>query len=140
MEKIILPHADLYFIDDFILKIDMKDHEEIDLEQMKIFVAAIQKLAGEKPYCTLADLRGTTGTTNNEARQYAADHSHLPNKLADAIIFNSLAKKLMANFYIQFNKPKSPTRTFNSEEAALKWLRNVRKSPQNKANTLHKER
>lgn len=134
MDKITLQHADLYFIEDSIMKIQMKDHEEIDLEQMKIMVAAIQKLSDGKPYCCLADLRNSSGTTNNEARQYAADQANQPNKIADAIIFNSLAKKLMANFYIQFNKPKSPTRTFNSEESALKWLRNLRKEAENKTN------
>jgi hypothetical protein len=134
MNKIILPQADLYFIEESIIKVEMKDHEEMDLEQMKIFIAAIRKLADLKPYGCLVDMRNSNGSISNEARQYAADNSYPPNKLADALIYNSLAKKLIANFYIQFNKPKSPTRTFTSEQSALKWLRNIRQNAENKAN------
>jgi hypothetical protein len=122
MDKIILPQAEIYFIEDHILKIDMLHNEEMELEQMKEVVHSGIKLANGKPYCLLADLRRSIGSSTNEARQYAADHSFPPNKIADAIIIGSLAKKLMANFYIQFNKPKSPTRIFNSESSAIKWL------------------
>ena len=132
MNKIILPQAELYFLEDSIIKIDLLHHEEMDLDQIKEIFAAYLQLANGKPFSTLTDLRKSTGSSSNEARQYAADNSNSPNKIADAIVFSSLAKKLMANFYIQFNKPKSLTRTFTSVEAALKWLRKVKKDRPNK--------
>jgi hypothetical protein len=122
MDKIILPQAELYFIEEHIIKIDMLHNEELELEQMKEILESGIRLANGRPFCTLGDTRKSLGSSTNEARQYAADHSYPPNKIADAILIGSLAKKLMANFYIQFNKPKAPTRLFNSEPAALKWL------------------
>jgi hypothetical protein len=124
MKKVILPQAELYFISSHILKVDMLNQEELGLDEVKELLDAVFKLANGKPYCMLTDLRRCIGASSNEARQYAADHSMPSNKIADAMITDSLAKKLTANFYIQFNKPKSPTRLFTSEDLAIKWLNN----------------
>jgi hypothetical protein len=122
MQKIILPHAEIYWMDEQIIRVDMLHVEEMELAEMKSLFDSVAQLASGKPYCMLADLRRSTGSSSNEARQYAADHSFPANKIADALLVGSLAKKLMANFYIQFNKPSAPTRMFNTEEGAVKWL------------------
>ena len=127
MDKITLPQAELYFIEDSIIKIDMLHNEEMEVPQIKEIFEAYLKLANGKPFSTLTDLSKSIGSSSNEARQYAADNSNSPNKIADALVFATLAKKLMANFYIQFNKPKCLTRAFTSVDAALKWLKKVKK-------------
>ena len=43
--------------------------------------------------------------------------------VAEAIVVNSTALKLLVNFYIAFNKPKRPTRMFDSEDKAVAWLK-----------------
>ena len=128
MKKISLPHAELVFNDDHILRIKMNHSEEMDLVEMKELVDSVNAISEGKPFCCLADVRNSVGSSTNEARQYAADHSYPSNKIADAIVISSLAKKLMANFYIQFNKPKSPTRIFTSENEALEWLNGILKN------------
>jgi hypothetical protein len=42
--------------------------------------------------------------------------------LADAFVTNNLPERMIANFYIQFNKPAIPTRLFRDEFSALRWL------------------
>lgn len=41
------------------------------------------------------------------------------------MVTNSLANKLLGNFFIKFHKPKTPARIFSDEKTALEWLRAV---------------
>jgi hypothetical protein len=43
--------------------------------------------------------------------------------MADALLVGSTMMKLIATAYINFNKPKVPTRMFTSEEKAIAWLK-----------------
>ena len=43
---------------------------------------------------------------------------------AEAIVVNSLAHKIMANFITKFYKTPMPIKIFNDEESALQWLIN----------------
>lgn len=60
----------------------------------------------------------------DDARKYAAGEDSNKYTIADAFVINSIALKLVGNFYIRYNKPVRPTRIFNNEEDALVWLRN----------------
>ncbi|MGZ3885614.1 MAG: DUF7793 family protein [Bacteroidia bacterium] len=42
--------------------------------------------------------------------------------MADALITDSLAMRLIANSYIKFNRPEVPTRMFSDEKKAIEWL------------------
>lgn len=44
---------------------------------------------------------------------------------ASAVVVDTLAYKLIANFYLKFNKPKRPYRVFSKEEEAIKWLKSI---------------
>ncbi|TNE55874.1 MAG: hypothetical protein EP338_01865 [Bacteroidetes bacterium] len=57
-----------------------------------------------------------------EVREWAAAPDGNKKTIADALVVNNLAHKLLANFYMRFNKPVKPTRIFNKREQALKWL------------------
>lgn len=63
---------------------------------------------------------------SSEARSRAAE---LGTKffIASAIISNSLATRLVVNFFIRLNKPGVPFKMFPDEESALKWLRSFTK-------------
>ncbi len=41
---------------------------------------------------------------------------------ADALVVKSLSQKILANFYLKFNKPAKPTRIFTNEAEAIAWL------------------
>ncbi len=42
--------------------------------------------------------------------------------IADAIVVNGISQRIMANLYLRFNKPKTPTKIFADEESAAFWL------------------
>lgn len=48
-----------------------------------------------------------------ESRSYA---------LASAILVSNLAHRLIANFYLKFNKPKKPYKVFSRKTDAVNWL------------------
>jgi hypothetical protein len=45
---------------------------------------------------------------------------------ATAVVVDTLAYKLIANFYLKFNKPKRPYKVFSKEEDAIKWLKTIK--------------
>ena len=45
---------------------------------------------------------------------------------ASAVVVDSLPYKLIANFYLKFNKPKRPYKVFGKEEDAIKWLKTIK--------------
>jgi len=45
---------------------------------------------------------------------------------ASAVVVDSLPYKLIANFYLKFNKPKRPYKVFSNEEDAIKWLKTIK--------------
>lgn len=57
-----------------------------------------------------------------EVRNWASSPNGNLFTTADALVISSLAHKLLANFYLKYNKPVKPTRIFNQQEKALKWL------------------
>ena len=57
-----------------------------------------------------------------EARDESSSPNGLRFTIADAFVARNLAQKLMVNFYLRFNKPAKPSKAFNSEEDAIKWL------------------
>jgi hypothetical protein len=95
------------------------DMDRADVEE--IYNLGLQMAQG-KPYCALADTRGKP-TSTPEARAFGAEQGYSKFRLADALLVDSSMMKLVANVYIKFNKPKVPTRMFESEEKAIAWLR-----------------
>jgi hypothetical protein len=56
-----------------------------------------------------------------EVRDWAADKTKNPNTYTDAIIVKSFAHKIIANFYLKFNRPSKPTKIFTNLESAVEW-------------------
>lgn len=57
-----------------------------------------------------------------EVREWAASPSNNTYTHVDALIINSFPQKIIADFYIRYNKPIKPTRVFNSFTKALEWI------------------
>jgi hypothetical protein len=63
------------------------------------------------------------GNITPEARTQFACQEYTDVRIGAAIVTNSIANKIIGNFFIKFNKPASPTRIFSNESAAIEWLR-----------------
>ncbi|MDO9000283.1 MAG: hypothetical protein Q7W45_11005 [Bacteroidota bacterium] len=106
------------------LKISFNDtDDEIEFDEIKQQIDACYIMSEGKPIPVLIDVRHGKKNLSPEARNYAGKrnpYKHL--KLAEALLINSLAQRIMANFLIKFNKHHHPSKVFTREEAAVKWL------------------
>lgn len=121
MQKIITRTAEISLAENGIVRKKFFDDLDIELEDSKENLDAVSQLVKGKPYVVLTDGR-IHARVSPEARQFSASREASNNRIAEAILVNSVASRLTANFYIRFNKPLTPTRLFNDEQKALAWL------------------
>lgn len=112
-------HTDMY-VKEGILYMHYKPLDILELEVAKAIVEDRLAFINGITYPCLFDITQVKQSTK-EARDYMANEG---NELvaASAILVSSPMLKMMANFFIQVNKPKNPTRLFTSKESALEWL------------------
>ncbi len=70
---------------------------------------------------------GKFSTSDKQSREKFAHEERANYKLMEALVLNTLAHKLVANFHVNFYSPKYPTRIFATEKAAIKWIQENRK-------------
>lgn len=102
-----------------ILKVEVMKFSNIDEMDARENHKACQKLSGGKKMAILIDSRTAT-TATPEARDYSASAEVSEFVIARAILTDTLAVKLLGDFYAR--KPKSPTRLFKDEKEAIEWL------------------
>lgn len=96
---------------------------EISREDMEELVrlATRNVLPGEQLF-VLVDMRAMESITP-DARDFAAGGSLAHLYTALALVANSPATRLVANFFIRFHKPPRPTKIFNSAKEGVEWLK-----------------
>ncbi|MFN7691633.1 MAG: hypothetical protein ACK5QU_11175 [Bacteroidota bacterium] len=104
-----------------ILHIEMIAGNEISLEDSIAHKEAAQLLTNGVPHCTFVNALGNIDISS-EARKFGSSPDVQKNLIAQAVLVNSLATRIAANFYIRFNKPPKPTRLFTNSEDAFSWL------------------
>lgn len=111
---------------DGIVHVHYKEHTEITVElQNKMYDIFIQMCDDVKrPFLFTAE---DYVTVDKEARDNAIKMEYKYMGAVTAVVANSIAYKLLANFYFKINKPKTPFRVFNTEDAAIKWLKSFLK-------------
>ncbi len=78
----------------------------------------------QRPFLLLLDGR-EIGGMSNEARNYGVNSSFTSMIKAMAIVVDSPSTRILANFYMRFNRPKIPTRVFSDPAIAKAWLLNI---------------
>lgn len=109
----------LQLIEPRIIRLNVIENIEMEQQDAKDMIADAVKLADGQTYAILFDAN-TSGTISFEAREEFAKSAK---RIAAAIVTKSLANKLLGNFFVNFHKPKSPSRMFTDEKEALVWLR-----------------
>lgn len=92
------------------------------MEQYEYFAS---KYAG-KQFLNVYEFEENADIDDN-ARKWASDPKGNNFTIADAFVIQSMAQKMIGNFYITFHKPVKPTKLFNDLESALKWLHSFEK-------------
>ena len=111
-----------HLLSNSIITIDWhEDLISIELAHLKELTAAVEELGkGRKMriYFTPSDFM----FMNDECRNYCASMEAERFTLGNAVFIDNLAKKIIFNFYIKFNKPSTPNRAFKIKSEAFKWL------------------
>jgi hypothetical protein len=94
----------------------------IDVDHVKQINAVCGELTNGKKVPMLIDGDQLT-IPSEEARSFVAQKDSNPYSLAEAFLVGSLPQKLIANFFMRFNKPGRPTKMFTRKEEALVWLK-----------------
>jgi len=97
---------------------------EIEIPEIKEMNEYFRSLGDDKP-CYLMVFPGVGSTSSHEARKYAARIKG-KNVMAEAIIIDNLAIRLLANFYMKINRPEQKIKLFKDEAAALEWINGLK--------------
>ena len=126
-ECIDLPFAQLMKLNDNIVWIRYKDFdEEVGIVEAQMSSEALERLTGTKQVHLIIDFRETHIAFTNEARDFfAQSESHSKKRKSQALIIGGLAHKLVANFYMNFNRPNCPVAIFDDPQKALDWTRQL---------------
>ena len=118
---VVVPYY-LYLRADGIMYVRISSEENESVELVKKMVGKMGEMVNYKQVPLLAS-HDATAMPGKENREYWAKKEACPYSKADAFLINSIVLKLIANFYLKFNKPERPTRMFTNEKEAIKWLR-----------------
>lgn len=112
--------------EDDIIHIKIKDEEEINSAEFEDIIRAVSELGEAKAKCIMLEA-GLNSSVSSRVRSNASHPNANFLSLADAIVVKSLAQRLMANFYLKFNRPSRPTKVFENCTDAVNWLYKVKK-------------
>lgn len=109
-----------------IIRIDGKEGEYIELEDAVKMREANLELTNGEPFCLIMNGVNSYYTYSPEVKKLFAGEEYCKLRKATAFVINSLSTRLMASFYININKPLTPTQIFSSEEEAINWLKSIK--------------
>lgn len=118
------PDLNLQLKSNDIVYVLFKDNCEITVELQERLLIYYRDITGGKLMHFLF-LAAENVTISKEARDNAVKIEPRSMTGASAVVVDSLAYKLIANFYLQFNQPKRPYKVFNKEDEAITWLKSI---------------
>lgn len=109
------------WVEDGIIRVIYLKNAEIDLAAKKDLHRKYIEFAEFKSIPMLLELEDNV-TITKEARVFARKIEPLQPFNSCAVIVNSLAYQILANFYAKFYRPTKPFKVFTNKEEAFKWL------------------
>jgi hypothetical protein len=111
----------LSFIEIGILNFHIKPYQDLTIADVDEYFDKAEKILPLKKYPILLTF-GFGASIDHNVREFAAK-SKRRFSLADGLLIENIAHRLLAYFYIKFHKPLIPTSIFNNLDDALVWLR-----------------
>lgn len=121
MTKIELDKVFIELLKPNIVLVTPKDDCSLDVEDIKKIKETNLDITNNKKYGVIS-YTGNHSSVTAEARDYLATKFVEKNKLAAAYIITQLAQRLLLNFFISFNKPTVPTKSFSNLKDAQEWI------------------
>jgi hypothetical protein len=116
-----LGFASVTLREDGIIKVYILPELKVTVDHIKQITDAIIRVGGGKDFPILIDAALYSFPDEN-ARKFLASNDSKSHALAEAYVIYSLSQKMVAKFYLNFHKPKRPTKIFSNEVDAVKWL------------------
>ncbi len=126
METIELKATKVSLRPDGIMHIHIKAGADMEITDAIQVLRAMGKLGNKKKFPVLIDC-GEFAIVDKEVRIFSASEKANIYTSADAIAYHSMAHKLVADFYVNHNKPEIPTEVFSDNESAISWLKTFNK-------------
>jgi len=109
--------------DDNIVRVMFRSNIEISAKDLEDNFVAYNEMVGDRKYPYLYYAEDGSAIYSEEARNYARNNEEAFPKLCIAVVVKTLAHKLVANFYLRFNKPRTLFRVFDDMEKAEEWCK-----------------
>jgi hypothetical protein len=122
VKKIVTKMSEIWIDEEGFLILKPRESVELDLEEVKACFEAYRSLGIGPNNKILELIDARDGSMNTEARTYAAQHGK-DYFIAAAIVSDSLAVRLVVNFFNGFYTQIVPFKMFSTGEEARKWLR-----------------
>lgn len=110
-----------------VLLVTMKEDCTVTVKEMEHLLKTAVSLVGFKKYYAVIDTRANA-SISSDVSEYYSKSEYSKYRLADAFIINSLAMRLLVNFYISFNKPEILTKTFTDADPAIQWINQLKET------------
>jgi hypothetical protein len=118
------PEVEVKLRRDGIVHVTFRKHAVLDIDlQMRLLDLNI-KVTGGKKSLFIYDAEENV-TITKEARDNATKIEHLSPNKATAVVADNLAYRLIANFYVRFNRPKMPFKVVENVEKGVAWLKSL---------------
>jgi hypothetical protein len=115
IKKVETSAAVISIYSDDTMRVMYKKNKEIDSSVLKDLIEIYNKLVEGKKYPYIYYTEDDSVTFSHDVREYFKQNEYSFPKICDAFVVKSLAQKLIANFYLKFNKPAYPSKVFNSK-------------------------
>ncbi len=112
----------IYLLKGDIVKMVPNENIEMDVKDLEEIQKIKFEMVGERKYAVLF-VTPSMGVMTKEGRAFASGALVNRNAVAKAIVIQNLGIRMMASFFIKFNKPVVEHRIFDKEEEAIAWLR-----------------
>jgi hypothetical protein len=117
------PDPQVWLGDDGVMRVRLPKDFALTLESMRTVNDQHRRISMHKrPVLIYAE---SVASASFEGQQYASHERVIEVVAAMAIIVKSVFTRALADIFMKFHRPVYPTRVFNSEAAAIQWLKEV---------------
>lgn len=125
-EKVIqLDSATISIGSDGIIRISIKEDFEVELHDAQEMYRVIDENTGGAENLIFVK-PGIGSTVSRDVRDFIRRKPSV--SIAEAILVDNLAHRLMVNFITKFHRPDKKVKVFSSEEKAVDWLKKQKTS------------
>lgn len=111
----------LLLCEDSILNLHIKEDQYITISDVEQYYDLATQLLPKKKYPVMHTI-GIGASVDHDVREFASKNERRIS-LADGLVIDNMANRILARFYIKFHKPKITTAIFTNKNDALEWLR-----------------